>query len=81
MFYTYILRCGDGSLYCGYTDDLDKRVKAHNEGKASKCTKSRLPVSLAYFETFETKSEAMKRECAIKQLTRSEKLELIGSGG
>ncbi len=80
MFYTYILECCDKSLYCGYTNDLDGRIKTHNEGKGAKYTKSRLPVRLAYFEAFETKSEALKREAAIKKLTRKKKLELINGG-
>jgi putative endonuclease len=76
--YTYILRCADDSLYTGWTNDLDKRLIAHNKGKASKYTRSRLPVSLVYYEEFETKQEAMSREYAIKQLSRKEKLQLIG---
>ncbi|MDR3263542.1 MAG: GIY-YIG nuclease family protein [Clostridiales bacterium] len=77
MYYTYILKCSDGSLYCGYTNDVDKRVAAHNAGNAAKYTKSRLPVLLAYQVCFETKTEAMKTEYAIKQLSRQEKLRLI----
>jgi putative endonuclease len=76
--YTYILQCADDSLYTGWTNDLDKRLIAHNKGKASKYTRSRLPVSLVYYEEFETKQEAMSREYAIKQLSRKEKLQLIG---
>ncbi len=77
MNFTYIVECSDGSLYCGWTNDLDKRIKAHNEGKGAKYTKTRLPVSLVYFEEFETKEEAMSREWHIKHLRRSEKLKLI----
>ncbi len=77
MNFTYIVKCSDGSLYCGWTNDLDKRIKAHNEGKGAKYTKTRLPVSLVYFEEFETKEEAMSREWHIKHLRRSEKLKLI----
>lgn len=77
MYFTYILRCNDGTLYCGYTTDLDKRLKTHNKGEGAKYTKSRLPVELVYFEELETKSLAMKRECQIKKLTRGEKLKLI----
>lgn len=62
MNYTYILRCADDTLYCGWTNHLEKRIKAHNEGKGAKYTKTRRPVSLAYFEEFETKQEAMKRD-------------------
>ena len=75
--YTYLLRCADGTLYCGWTDNLEKRLAAHNSGKASKYTRSRLPVKLVYFETFETKQEAMSREARIKRLSRREKLALV----
>ena len=75
--YTYLLRCSDGTLYCGWTDDIEKRLAAHNSGKASKYTRSRLPVKLVYFETFETKQEAMSREARIKRLSRREKLALV----
>ena len=77
MNYTYILKCSDESLYTGWTNDLEKRLKAHNEGKGAKYTKGRRPVVLLYFEAFETKEEAMSREFAIKKLTREEKLQLI----
>ena len=70
MFYTYILKCKDETLYCGYTTDLERRVKEHNDGVGAKYTKTRLPVELVYFESFETKSQAMKRECAIKKLKK-----------
>ncbi len=78
--YTYILTCADGTLYCGWTNHLEQRVKAHNEGRGAKYTKARRPVVLSYWEAFETKEEAMRREYAIKRLTRSEKLRLIGTG-
>lgn len=81
MNYTYMLECSDGSLYTGWTNDLEKRLKAHNAGRGAKYTKSRLPVKLVYQEMFETKEEAMRREYAIKQLTREEKLRLIGVRG
>ena len=77
--YTYMLECSDGTLYTGYTVDLGHRLAMHNAGKASRCTRSRLPVKLVYYESFATKSEAMKRECAIKKLTRKEKLALIAA--
>lgn len=77
MNYIYILKCNDGSLYTGWTNNLDKRIKAHAEGKGAKYTKARLPIELVYFEEYEDKREAMKREYAIKQLKRKEKLELI----
>lgn len=79
MYYVYILECCDKSLYTGYTNHLEKRIKAHNEGKGAKYTKGRRPVSLVYFESFQTKSEALKREYAIKQFSRKKKLELIKS--
>lgn len=71
--YTYILKCSDGSLYTGWTNDLEKRVKAHNDGIGGKYTRSRRPVELAYYEKHFTKEEAMKREAAIKKLPRAEK--------
>ncbi len=77
MFYTYFVRCVDGSIYCGYTDDVEKRLRAHNEGKGAKYTRSRLPVELVYFEAFEDKREAQSREWHLKKLTRREKLSLI----
>ena len=75
--YTYLLRCADGTLYCGWTNDLDKRVAAHNAGAGAKYTKPRRPVELAYYETFATRREAMRREAQIKRLTRQQKLALI----
>lgn len=77
MNYVYILRCCDDSLYTGWTNNLEKRVKAHSNGKGAKYTKARLPIELVYFEEFEDKIEAMRREYAIKKLTRKEKLLLI----
>ena len=78
MNYTYILKCADGTLYCGWTNHLEARGKAHNEGRGAKYTKGRGPVSLVYYEEFETREEAMRREAAIKKLSRREKEELIG---
>ena len=75
--YVYLLKCADGTLYCGWTNDLEKRIKTHNEGKGAKYTRSRLPVMLAYSEEFETQIEAQKREYEIKQMTRQQKLKLI----
>ena len=77
MFFVYFLQCRDNSFYCGYTNDLMKRVEAHNKGKGAKYTQKRRPVKLVYWEEFETRSEAMKREYALKQLTRKEKEEII----
>lgn len=77
MNYTYMVRCADGSLYTGWTNDLQRRLAAHNAGTGAKYTKSRRPVELCYFEAFDTKEEAMRREAAIKGLTRAQKLTLM----
>ena len=77
--YTYLVQCADGSLYCGWTNHLEARVHAQNSGNGAKYTKSRRPVRLVYYEVFETKQEAMRREWAVKQLTRMEKLALIAA--
>ena len=77
MYYTYILECADGTYYTGYTDDPVKREKVHNSGKGAKYTRPRLPVKMIYTEEFETKSEALKREIAIKALTRKQKEKLV----
>ena len=77
MNYVYMLRCRDGSLYTGWTNDLEKRLKAHNSGVASKYTRARLPAELVYSEEWESKEAAMSREWHIKRLTREEKLKLI----
>lgn len=77
MNYTYIVKCNDGTFYTGWTNDLTRRMEAHNQGRGAKYTKARRPVILIYYETFETKEEAMKREYAIKRLSRKEKEELI----
>ncbi|WP_297993720.1 GIY-YIG nuclease family protein [uncultured Clostridium sp.] len=79
MNYVYILKCNDDSLYTGWTNNLERRIKAHSTGKGAKYTKARLPIELVYFEEFEDKIEAMKREYAIKQLKRREKLILINN--
>ena len=68
MNYTYIVKCSDGTFYTGWTNDLTRRMEAHNQGRGAKYTKARRPVTLIYYETFETKEEAMKREYAIKRL-------------
>ena len=78
MNYTYILKCRDGTYYTGWTNDLEKRVQAHNEGKGAKYTKGRGPVTLVYYETFEQKEEAMRREWEIKRLSKKEKELLMG---
>ena len=76
-YYVYILRCCDGTLYTGYTDDPERRVKVHNAGKGAKYTRARLPVELVYREACEDKSAALRRDCAIKAMTRGQKLKLI----
>ncbi|MBQ4617378.1 MAG: GIY-YIG nuclease family protein [Clostridia bacterium] len=75
--YVYLLRCRDDTLYCGYTTDVERRVKTHNEGKGAKYTKTRLPVEVVYIEECIDKSDALKRECAIKRLSREQKLALL----
>lgn len=77
--YTYIVECSDGTLYTGWTTNLDNRIKAHNSKTGAKYTRSRTPVKLVYYEEFTTKEEAMSREYHIKQLTRKQKDELINS--
>ena len=72
--YTYILRCADGTLYTGWTNDLKRRLEAHNAGKGAKYTRPRLPVELFYYGCFETKEEAMSREASIKKMTRRAKI-------
>lgn len=76
MNYTYVLKCSDGSYYTGWTNNLENRIKNHNLGKGAKYTNSRRPVELAYFEIFETKSEAMRREAEIKKMTHKDKQKL-----
>lgn len=77
MNYVYILKCKDNTLYTGYTNDLDKRLKAHNDGKGAKYTKARRPCKLVYYEEYDSKNEAMSREYQIKRLKREDKLILI----
>ncbi len=77
--YTYILRCADGTLYTGWTNNLEKRLAAHNAGTAAKYTRPRRPVTMVYHEAFATKEAAMRREWEIKHLTRAQKLQLIGT--
>lgn len=77
MHYIYIIECSDGSLYTGYTNNLKKRIKAHNDKKGAKYTRGRTPVTLKYFEEFDNKTDAMKREAQIKNMRREKKLELL----
>lgn len=77
--WVYVLECGDGTYYTGYTTDLERRVSEHDAGEGAKYTRGRTPVTLVYAEGFASKSAAMAREYEIKQLRRSEKERLIGA--
>lgn len=77
--YVYILRCKDGSLYTGWCLDLEKRLALHNSGKGAKYTRSKRPCKLVYYEEISNKSEALKREIAIKKLTKAKKEDLVQS--
>lgn len=77
MNYVYILECSDNSLYTGWTNNLEKRIRAHEQGKGGKYTRARLPVRLVYFEQYDNRIDAQKREYEIKQLRRDQKLKLI----
>ncbi|MCD4704919.1 GIY-YIG nuclease family protein [bacterium] len=77
MFYTYIARCNDNSLYTGYCQNLESREKKHNLGEGAKYTRSRRPVKIIYSEKFDTKSEAMKREWQIKKYSKKMKENLV----
>ena len=79
-FFAYLLLCADGSYYAGYTTDLARRVSVHNAGKGAKYTKSRLPVTLVYFEEFDNGHAARSREWHLKRLTHAEKEALAGNG-
>ena len=81
MYHVYIVRCADGTLYTGYAVDPRKREKAHNIGRGARYTSGRRPVSLVYSEAFESRSEALRRECQIKRWTRAEKEALIAGSG
>lgn len=74
--FVYILKCADGTLYTGYTTDVEKRCDVHNKGKGAKYTRSRLPVKVVHVEEFDNKSVALKREYAIKQMTHKQKKQL-----
>ncbi len=77
MYYVYIIKCSDDTLYTGFTNSLGDRIETHNKGKGAKYTRGRLPSKLCYYEEFDNKSDAMKRECSIKKLTKKNKLKLI----
>ena len=81
MNYTYMVRCADGSLYTGWTTDLEKRVKCHNSGRGAKYTRSRRPVRLVYAEQFETREAALRREAEIKRLSKGKKEVPVKNGG
>ena len=77
MNIVYLLRCADGTLYCGWTTDMDARLKAHNAGTGAKYTRSRRPVALVYTEEYEDRHEALSREWHIKRMSRAEKERLL----
>ena len=76
-YWVYILRCADGTLYTGYTDDVERRCAVHNSGRGAKYTRARLPVELVYWEELPSRQAAMSRELQLKHLTRAEKLALV----
>ncbi|RDI71671.1 GIY-YIG nuclease family protein [Halopelagius longus] len=76
--YVYVLRCADGSLYTGYTTDVERRVAEHDAGEGAKYTRGRTPVELVHAESFDSKSEAMSREYEVKQFSRRRKERLVG---
>lgn len=78
-FFVYLAQCADNTFYTGYTSNIEKREAVHNKGEGAKYTRARLPIKIIYSEEFSTKSEAMKREYEIKQLTREQKEKLIAS--
>ena len=78
-YFVYILLTQSDTLYCGYTDDVEKRFKKHCEGKAAKYTRANKPVKILYKKAYPNKQEAMKEECRIKKLSKKEKLKLINS--
>lgn len=80
VWYVYILRCADDTLYTGISTDVEKRLEAHRSGRGAKYTRSRCPLTLVYREVCGSHSQALKRECRIKSMTRQEKLQLIGQG-
>lgn len=78
-YFVYLVECSDHSLYCGFTTDLDKRLAIHRAGKGSKYTRARLPVKMVYSESFPQRTQALKREYEIKQLSRAQKIQLVDS--
>ena len=77
MYYIYIVRCQDDTYYTGFTNNIEKRIRAHNEKKGAKYTRGRTPVKLIYYEEFESKTEALKREYEVKKLSRKQKELLV----
>ena len=77
--YVYILKCNDNTLYTGWTNNIELRISVHNSGNGAKYTRGRLPVTLVYLETLETRSAALSREIAIKRMSKKQKLELISN--
>lgn len=78
--YVYLLLCGDGTLYTGWTTDPHSRLRIHNAGKGAKYTRTRLPVEMVYCEELPSKGAALSRECEIKRMTRAQKLDLVTGG-
>jgi putative endonuclease len=81
VHHVYVLECADGTLYTGYTTDVERRVAEHDAGEGAKYTRGRTPVELVYSESFDSRSAAMSREYEIKQLSRVEKERLVGLDG
>ncbi len=80
MYYVYILKCSDDTLYTGYTNNIEERIQTHNSGKGAKYTRGRIPVELQYYEEFDDKGQALKREHEIKKLNKADKVKLIKNG-
>lgn len=80
-YYTYVILTKDNTLYCGYTDDVEKRFKAHMSGKGAKYTRAHKPLKIIYTACFDTKSEAMKEECRIKSMKKADKIEFLKEYG
>jgi putative endonuclease len=81
MHYVYVVECSDGTLYTGYTTDVERRVEEHNAGEGAKYTRGRTPVNVVHTEEFEDRGEAMSREATIKDMSRGEKEGLVGREG
>jgi len=79
MHYVYVVECSDGTLYTGYTTDVDRRVEEHNAGEGAKYTRGRTPVRLVHAEEFDDRGEAMSREAEVKSMTRDAKERLVGA--